>query len=181
MTLTRQRKIFLGLGASALVALGADRIFLGESLSGPETALAASIAISPQIDSSTVSDVDGLLQEDDPTAATSLANRLDRLAQRRPGLLNVGRDAFRPTTTWSGVDESGHGATTDVDSFREAHKLVALLPKHRRPCAMVNEMTVFVGQKVDGFTLVKVGGRSAVFEAAGRRVELQIGGSPGQP
>jgi len=175
MTLARQRKIFLGVGAAALVALGADRIFLGSSLSGPESAVASSITDSSQADSAAGADIDALLHDDDPTAATSLAQRVNQVSRYRPGLLEDRRDAFKPSAGWVGVDGSGSGLPTNADGFRAAYELVALMPKNRRPCAMVGGRTVFVGQTLDGFTLVEVGARSAVFESVAGRVELKMG------
>ena len=175
MQFTRQRKIFLGIGALALTAFGADRIFFGSSVSGPESASADSVTDSQKAAAATTAEIDALLNDEDPTATVSLSQQLTQLARRRPALLNDDRDAFRPSTDWIGLDGTAQGMPTDAAGFREAHELVALMPKHRRPCAMVDGQTLFVGQMLDGFTLVAVRDRSAIFESAGRRVELQMG------
>jgi len=140
-----------------------------------ESAVASSITDSSQADSAAGADIDALLHDDDPTAATSLAQRVNQVSRYRPGLLEDRRDAFKPSAGWVGVDGSGSGLPTNADGFRAAYELVALMPKNRRPCAMVGGRTVFVGQTLDGFTLVEVGARSAVFESAAGRVELKMG------
>lgn len=160
----------------ALVALGTDRMFFGAAASGPETASASPITAALQNKSAATTDIDAPLEKDDPTAATSLAQRLTQLARHQPGQLKGHRDAFRPSNEWVGVDGSGSDLPTDANRFRKTHKLMALMPKNRRPFAMVDGQTVFVGQKLDGFTLVAVRSQSAVFESIGGRVELKMGG-----
>jgi hypothetical protein len=173
MKLTRERKTFFALAVLTALALGIDRFLLGSDVSGPSSAAAGTISPYEAASSKATLAVDRLLSEPDPSVRPSLARNLRRLAAEHP-LDSIERDAFAPSTAWLNAQGSTgpSSAGGDTAGFDRLHRLVAVIPTRRRPCAMVDGQPMFIGQKLDGHTLIAVRQRSAVFEANGRRVVL---------
>jgi hypothetical protein len=51
-----------------------------------------------------------------------------------------------------------------------------MVVRNGQSCALVDDSTLIPGQPLDGFTLVAVGPRSALFERDGRQVVLHLAG-----
>ena len=98
----------------------------------------------------------------------------------REGLPTQGvRDGFKPSDAWPALGASVEmpiEAGSPADLFRSNHELNAVIAGAGRGYALIDDRTLFVGQKLDGFELVEVGARSAVFEADGVRVRLTLSG-----
>jgi hypothetical protein len=61
-----------------------------------------------------------------------------------------------------------------AEDFMSLHRLEAVLSADARSMAVVNGQTVYLGESLDGFILVSVKDRSAVFEGGGERVTLTL-------
>ena len=175
MTLTKERKIYLALACIAGLGLITDQLFFGAS-SGPQPASAATSVLNAVVPTS----IDTMTPElpldiseslDKPT----LARTLDRVAENRKPTANEIRDPFQPPSSWQSKpasEEQSQFASHDANSFREQHQLLAVVPNRRQPCAMVNGKLLFLGQSLDGFKLITVANRRAMFESDGKTVEL---------
>ena len=61
-----------------------------------------------------------------------------------------------------------------AEEFKSANRLDGVLTSGRNPIALVNGQTIRLGQTIDGFELIAVQDRTAVFQLDDVRVELQI-------
>ncbi len=61
-----------------------------------------------------------------------------------------------------------------AEEFKSANRLDGVLTSGRNPIALVNGRTVRLGQTIDGFELIAVQDRIAVFQLDDVRVELHI-------
>jgi hypothetical protein len=170
MPLTRERKIFLALGAAAGIALVGDRLFLGATVTGPSSASAGTFttpAPAPARPNPRFND-------------PHIANPASTLAQRIRNIAATNeaeKDAFKPSEKWleqSIPDKPHHASQADPSNFLRQHRLEAVVPNISRGYAMVDGAPLFVGQKLEGFTLVAVRNRSAVFEMNGSNIELHM-------
>ncbi len=173
MKLSKQRKMIIGVLALVLSALAADRVFLGAEEAGPRRAIGASVGSTPSDD--------GPLGDGAISAAgmsvpmgESLADRLRTLSEARGLKIDGVRDAFVVSETWAPKPEkkASQAGVLRV-KFAKTHELMAVMPG-KISMAIVNGKCYQVGRKVDGYTLVEVGRRLAVFERDGKRVELKL-------
>jgi hypothetical protein len=117
----------------------------------------------------------------------ALAARLTRVAQAHGADPDAVRDAFTPSEAWvpreapqqreAPADEALKQKLSD---FAAAHKLLAVLASGARPLAVVKSALgqhhLTLDDQLNGFRLVQIGDRFAVFEHEGRRVELRLPG-----
>ncbi len=107
----------------------------------------------------------------------AIARKLEQIAEQR-GLDPTGViDAFRPSPMWLQLREvpvDDVQAELLVERFRKAHTLAAVMGSGEKGWAIVDGRTLFIGQVLDGFTLVSVGRRSAVLESGDVRVLLTL-------
>jgi hypothetical protein len=168
MTLTRRQKTLIGIFCVGLTALVLDRVLLRPQ-GGPGAASADSLG---QAAEST------LLVENLPAvksgAAPSVAQRLSDLADEEPNLAGL-RNPFSLPASWS--DKTARGPRVGMDAaarFVRAHELTAVVIDGPRSYVLVDNHLLVCGQTIDGFELVSVAGRSAVFEREGKRVALEL-------
>ncbi len=92
--------------------------------------------------------------------------------------------SLRPTPDWVGGDDqkAGSAAAPGAD-FRSRHSLRAVMNARGDGggVAMIDGKAVKIGDVLDGYTLVQVGARSAVFESGSLRVVLNLPGTQGAP
>ncbi len=169
MKTTKSQKVsfaVLGLAVSAFVI---DRICFT-----PGSAVAASPVA--ELVSNGASKVEAAVAGQASAAADGLiASKLNSLQ----GIdLDQVRNAFQPSKAWvsaqhPAIAHQEHAVQID---FSATHKLTAIMASKTGGVAMVDGVPVRVGQKVDGFKLVSVNSRSAVFSSGGAQVTLQLMG-----
>ena len=180
MQLTKQQKVVGVVLGLAVVACAVDRWVLG-----PDDALAVagdSGAAGPR------SPRRPAARQPRPAVATAatapeaslgslagLATRLRYIAKNEKLDPGATRDAFRPPAAWVGTSRA---ATPDEMALAardfQNRRLTAVMRNSGRGLAIVDQKTVAVGQSLDGFTLVTVKERSAVFRRGSQRVELRL-------
>jgi len=167
MTLTKHQKVLVAVFAIGLAGLIVDRVWLR-----PEAASADSPAGSNAQPSSPASRPSSQAKPDKP----SVAQRLETLwPDREPDFSDL-RDPFCLPCSWSGVQTDGPTAAEDPGTgFAATHRLSAVLLEGRVSYALVGDRFLTPGQEMDGFKLVSVGDRFAVFERGGSRVVLKLG------
>jgi hypothetical protein len=170
MTLTKRQKTLLAVFLIGLAALVVDRTFLrpqgGAAAASAEPLEPSDKEVSP------AANIPVLQQESGPTG---VAQRLDRLWSDKTDDPRQGRDPFSLATRWHN-DPGGTGVKTpdDVAAFVRSHQLTAVVVDPRASCAVVNDQLLVPGQAIDGFKLIAVGNRSAVFEQGSRRAVLEL-------
>ncbi|MBN1509952.1 MAG: hypothetical protein JW955_24115, partial [Sedimentisphaerales bacterium] len=168
MVLGKRQKALIVVFVLGLVALTADRVFLRPQ-GGAESVSGAEAGNSPLEvrDSAAASPGD----EQRPT----VAQRLDRVWSDQE-VNDVGmRDPFSLEGSWLARPEKD---SPDVPSllaaFARAHPLGAVIMDGRQSYALVNDRVLKLGDQIDGFTLVSVGPKSAVFDRQGEQVVLEL-------
>jgi len=174
--LSRERKVFIGVLSVALAGLLVDRIFLGSGLTGAAEASAAEeYALDPFTEQF---DIEPLTIEPEPASLTAtLADRLEDYAQSHADDAGTLPDVFQPSAAWLPESPEADGAyrpPNAADEFRATHQLTAVMLSRSTPGAVVNKQFLTVGMEIDGFTLVSLSERSAIFDDDGKRVELQL-------
>jgi hypothetical protein len=107
----------------------------------------------------------------------ALAERLKcEAAARNINLDAPVRDAFRPPAAWVGVAPVVTEDQVAVAAREfQGRKLTAIIMRPSgRGLAIVAEKTVAVGQSLDGFTLIAVNERSAMFRRGSHLIELKL-------
>lgn len=189
MKLSRERKIYLGLGAAALAALGVDRLFLDSSVSGPSDASAiaeiAELGV-PGVDDLAVSPPKIPWDELEPDSVTrrlsELSGRVDvTQTQDAFGVLGwlgaSGRTDDAPELGAAPVPATGWDRAVQ---FQQKHRLKAVICAQNGGYALLDEHTVLaIGESIDGYSVQAVGDRSAVFatsnpESDASRVRLTL-------
>jgi len=193
MTMSRSRlAVFVALGV-ALVALVVDRLVLAPSATGPQPAAAAESPPGPAAAATqppTGPEAPPTAAETDPASPSAgpppLASRLAAAAERFSLDPERLRDGFAPAPSWLAEltepppSEPAEAAPepetpSPAEAFREGHALTAVIMTQRGGSAVVNGRVVRLGQTVDGFTLVRLTRRSAVFASEdGEEVELRL-------
>jgi hypothetical protein len=108
---------------------------------------------------------------------TALAARLAAMAKERGIDASNAPDAFVPSPAWQPVEPVSGGIEADLaaEEFRRRHTLTAVMALADRGACVIDGRSVQVGQSIDGYTLLAVQPRSAIFEnSAGVRVELSL-------
>jgi hypothetical protein len=164
MAMSRERKIFVGVFVTAVLALAVDRLVL----QGPATGPARSPAAAPPAPTDLVEPADR------PTAGPAssvpavqaerrVAKRLGQVARRLPPATEGERDIFQPSSLWGGAEKPERQPQKTrgkelAKAFNEAHTLTGVLagPDGGR-LAMINDRFVAVGHDVDGFRVVSIG------------------------
>ena len=105
-----------------------------------------------------------------------LATRLSFIAKNESLDGDAARDAFRAPGAWVGASRS---ATPDemavaARDFQNRRLTAVIMRNSGRGVAIVDQKTVGVGQSLDGFLLVAVKERSAVFRRGTQKVELRL-------
>jgi hypothetical protein len=167
MSLSKRQKILLAVFLIGLVALVADRMVLRPA-GGPPAASADSV---PDVGHS------GLVPAAGTTPPATVAQRLEKLTSGQQAGSDPRRDPFSLPPSWSDTPAGKEERTPDAtDVFVRRHHFRAMVVRDGQSCALVDESTLTPGQSLDGFTLLAVGPRSALFERDGRQVVLHLAG-----
>lgn len=166
MRLTKQNKIYGAVLGLAVAAFAADRFaFSGSPAEAADAPVAAVVAAKRPT------------QAVSPVAAVAdgsiLAARLRAAAGSAGMAEGEVRDAFVPSQQWVSTGAAGV-AVPEADEFVRAHRLTATINGKRSVLAVVDGRALRPGQAYDGFTLVSVGDKSAVFARGEARATLKI-------
>ena len=172
MTLTKSQRVYVAIMVVGMVALLIDRTMLQ-----PEQAQASAWQYAVPGSMRNSDDVETPLSEGPAPRQVAIARKLEQIAEQR-GLDPTGViDAFRPSAMWLALSEVPVGVEqveSLVERFMKAHTLAAVMGSGEAGWALVDGRTLFIGQVLDGFTLVSVGQRSAVLESGDAMVILSL-------
>ena len=170
MSLTKRQKMLSAVFLLGIGGLVADRTILRPQ-GGPQAASADSLPASP----GAVSPSDRVPVAEAVPACAELAERLSNLLAGKPTGPNELRDPFSLPATWSDTAPADGEKTPDTTGgFVRRHQLKAVVMQGGQSCAQVDDSYLIPGQFVDGFKLISVDHRSAVFEHDGKRVVLDL-------
>ena len=170
MTLTKRQKTLLAVFFVGLAALVVDRTFLR-----PQGGAAAASANPFAASDKQVSPAANIPMLEPQTGPTGVARRLDLLWSDKEVNPEQGRDPFALAVPWYDNVAAGDSKTPDETAlFVSGHQLTAVVIDPRGSYAVVNDHLLVPGQSLDGFKLVSVGNRSAVFEQGSGRAVLEL-------
>jgi hypothetical protein len=157
MKLTKERKIYAGLFVLAACAFAGDQLFSGpkEAAASVDAAVVATAQAAPAAAGAT---------KPNPHSAntTQLAQRLRALDHEEALSASALSDPFKLSKTWDGAAlAQGDGS---ISSFIQRHRLTAVMVSGVRGSAIIDGELVRVGQSLEGFKLVEVSTKSAMFE-----------------
>lgn len=171
------------LGLAGL-ALFVDRVVLGTGVTNPVESSADVVTQGPDPASLLIDHGPASAGSAKPVVTVTLADRLRRAVDGREAAGTTERDAFAVPSGWvpvAALPEPAPDTRVNHDAFIGGHRLEAVLLTGARRCAVVNGRTVYIGGQIDGYRLIGVRERSAVFEHDRSRVRLQIaGGAPAE-
>jgi len=170
MRFTKRQKIMLVVFGVGLVGLAIDRLFV-RSQGGPAAASAGS---SPAATASPLPapDLPAAPAPPQETPATQCLNRL--WSDKEVDFEHV-RNPFSLPSSWSNGTEKPSRTPLDAGAlFAKRHQLTAVVLDGPRSYVLIDDRFLRPGQDIDGFRLVSVGERSALFERAGTRVTLEL-------
>jgi hypothetical protein len=184
MSLTKRQKMLSAVFLVGVVGLVADRTILRPQ-GGPQAASADSGSPTqdvasgnpsvPALPSATVPDRAAGAQA--VPARPDLAERLNDLLAGKVSDPNEPRDPFSLPAAWSDtVPVSGERAPDAVRGFIRSHQLRAIVVQGGQSCAQVDDSFLVPGQSLDGFALVSLDHRCAIFEHNGKRAVLELAG-----
>jgi hypothetical protein len=170
MVLARRQKILIAVFFLGLVGLGVDRVFLRPQ-GGPQAASADS-SDSYAVPLSPVRDARPAAVE---SPGPNVAKRLETIWPDREPNDAQARDPFSWAGSWLAGKGSGPASGPDpAEAFVKAHLLVAVVIDGRQSHVLIDDRVLKRGEQIDGFTLVSVGPKSAVFEHGGQRATLEL-------
>ncbi len=172
MNITKRQKTLLVIFLIGLAALAVDRTFLrpqgGASAASADTLQPAQDSVLPSDNIPTLAD---------RTAGPGAIERLNRMWSNPDITVEQMRDPFSLPASWSDkVSDDDIKLSNATARFISGHQLTAVVVDGRESYVLVNDHLLVPGQCIDGFTLVAVGDRSAVFEQDGTRAVLELAG-----
>lgn len=171
MSLSKRQKTLSAVFLIGLVALAADRTVLRPS-GGPRAASADPLPAPVRGAAPS-----GHLPGAQAMPPATVAQRLDKLASGKEAGSDGLRDPFSLPPSWSDTTAGkGEGSTDTTGGFVRRHQFRAVVVRNGESSALVDDSFLVPGQSLDGFTLVAVGPRSALFERDGQQVVLHLAG-----
>jgi len=168
MVLAKRQKVFIAIFLLGLAALAVDRVCLLPQ-GGPKQASASAFELYGMV----VSSEDPVPEPAGQNA--TLAERLDRLWSDQDVNETALRDPFSLPASWQvGPVVSAPPAPDKAAVFAKTHPLVAVVMDGQQSYVLINDRVLPLGEQMDGFTLVSVGPKSAVFENEGKQVVLEL-------
>ncbi len=169
MSFSKRQKMLLGVFLVGLVGLVADRTILRPQ-GGPKAASAESPA-----PASNAARSGSTPAEENQSARAPLAERLNKLLpDKEDGMVQL-RDPFALPVSWSGSGVENKEKIPDAaEAFARRHQLKAVVVQGQDVCAQIDDSFLVPGQTIDGFRLVSIDDRSAIFERAGKQVVLDL-------
>ncbi len=170
MNMTKRQKTLLVVFFIGLSALVADRTFLRPQ--GGATAASAGLLQPAQ---HPVLPTDNIPTLAEPPVRPGAIKRLSHMWPNQDIAVEQMRDPFSLPSSWSDkVGDDNVRLSTAVARFISGHQLTAVVVDGRESYVLVNDRLLAPGQCLDGFMLVAVGDRSAVFEQDGKRAVLEL-------
>lgn len=169
MTLTRRNRVLFSIFGLGLVALVADRTILRPQ-GGPASA-SASQSEAPGQPSSRP------LAPEEQQTEVDMADRLSVLWSGQETDFSQVRNPFSLPATWSETAGAKEQLPDVVRQFMRTHRLTAIGMQNGESYILVDDQFLVPGGRLDGFTLISVGDRSAVFEREGRQAVLELIGT----
>jgi hypothetical protein len=168
MSLSKRQKTLSAVFLIGLVALVADRtIFRPQG--GPRAASAdpRPVSVGSAGSSSNLSA--------SQTPPVTVAQRLSKLAGGPEAGSEELRDPFSLPPFWSDTTAGNEGRIAEAGGgFARRHQFRAMAVRQGQSGALVDDSFLVPGQALDGFTLIWVGSRSALFERDGKQVKLHL-------
>ena len=164
MRFTRRQKIMSAIFAVGLVGVAADRVLI-RSQGGPAAASGGSSSLPAT----------HLPAESAAPQETPVTQCLNRLWSDKAVDFERVRNPFSLPSSWSNLNEKP--ARTPLDAgevFARRHQLTAVVLDGPQSYVLIDDRLLRPGQEIDGFRLVAVENRSALFEGAGMRVRLEL-------
>jgi hypothetical protein len=170
MNLTKRQRMLSAMFLVGLVGLVADRTLLRPQ-GGPAAASAEVLPASPNAAASSA----GAPSVEGTPAPTPVPERLNKLLSGQEIQVDELRDPFALPPSWSGTTAgAGKKAPDAITTFVRKHQLKAVFMQGQETCVQVDDNFLVPGQSVDGFKLVSVNQRIAVFEHEGKEVTLEL-------
>ena len=182
MALSSKQKIFASVLALSVAGLMTDRAFLGPNEVAAQESTAAHNAATLQTSVAETANADRTFASALSTPKSTIADRLETIADAQALDLTNIPNAFQPSPAWMPDEPSPESPALDsasAESFRAAHRLTAVLADGTRGYALVDGRCLLIGEALDGFTLIGVSDGSAVLESDRTRVELTLPGVAG--
>jgi len=169
MSLSKRQKTLSAVFLIGLIALVADRTILRPQ-GGPRAASADPLPASVGGAGSSSN-----LPAPEPTPPATITQRLNHLASGQDAGSEELRDPFSLPPSWSDTTAGKGGGITDASGgFARRHQFRAVVVRDGQSSALVDDSFLVPGQSLDGFMLVSVGSRSALFERDGQQVMLHL-------
>ncbi len=171
------RKVYVAILAVALSSFVADRLFFGEGGTTPQQASASSGDV-PIVDALVLEAIADTVSQSEQL---TLAQRLKSLEGDFGLDITEFRDAFMPSDSWlgKGPDSEGFAPDTLGSEFGRIHQITSILYLgDGKGSVILDDQYVSVGQVFDGFTLVDLTDRTAVFQSGTETVELELVSGP---
>jgi len=167
MTLTKRNKVLFSIFGLGLIALVADRTILRPQ-GGPASASASQSETSGQSSS-------GALTPEQQQPEVDMADRLNVLWSGQTPDFEQVRNPFSLPQAWFETGGAAEEKLPDaVRGFMRTHRLTAIGVQNGESYILVDDRFLVSGGHLDGFTLISVGDRSAVFERDGRQAVLEL-------
>ena len=178
MKISKRQKVYVAILALVLTALLVDRVFLAPETTGPDEANALP---APLAGEAPPRFGDPLPRVEKRSDQESLTDRLKAISGPKKLDPKEIKDAFRTPQAWMDeyspkVQKDLHPAPTITPAaeFMRKHRLKAVMVNDKTRSVVIDDRYLFVGQKIDGFTLVSVNEHSATFELNNHRVVLTL-------
>jgi len=174
MNLNKKQIIYGGLLILAIGVVFVDRVIIGSDAAGPHQASAKPTSSRPVVDDLVIiTTTASFIQSPEKL----IAHRLAGAAQReKVGIIGL-RDGFKPTESWIGKPSSTRSVTSSEfteSDFRNKYPLMAVITTDGKSYAIVGGHTLYVGQKIKGYKLIKIQERQAVFELNETRITMTL-------
>ncbi len=171
MKLSKKYTAYATILGLAVTAYGIDCAFFG-----PKPAEAVAVAADEPVGVS-ASDTVAPAAEPHIAPAPGVADQLRTLSGNGNIELPKLRNAFSPSSKWIAEKQPEAALPREqfAESFRHAHRVVAIMTDKKGARAIVDDRLLRVGQSIDGFQLTSVDHRSACFSGHGVQVILSVG------
>ncbi len=185
VNLTTQRKVAMALLGTALVALVLDRTVLAPG--GASAATPSPAASHPTVAATAPSGVTPAAspsgRSENRSRAAGISSRLSIALDSPKWTADQVVGSLRPSPEWTApAGEPGAPASDRAGKFKASHQLRAVMSRRdaESRIALIDGRPMRVGEVLEGYTLVAVGARSAVFESGADRIVLSLPGTPEQ-
>ena len=175
MTLSKRQKSVLALFAVALVALVIDRVFLGGGGSPSE----ASASSNPPPDTKSPQTSNPPDEESKPSTVR-LDQKIEALWLEKALDLHQSREIFTLPASWLADILPKKPENTPIPKkdavtvFMTSHELQGVVISDQTRCVTVNDHILYLGDELDGFTLIAIAEDSATFEFDTRQAVLTL-------